>query len=672
MRIKSRIITVIATLLFCVLNNNPLQGQIVNCEEFSKDSLLKLKQYYDSLLPPVYRTLDLDSLKSKVIETKLATIDTLKLSLSRLSEEYLMKRFRINDSIVRLYVDINYFKEAKNSLEKAIEIRNLINLSEKDQIQFMIIEAFVYFNLREYSESIQTLDNALKILDESENNIDSKYIITIYNFLIINYIEKGEIIKGFKYKYKFKKILQDPDNQKYWPVYYNTTADLYRKFGQWDSAKCFLLESLHLKLKDKDDNLPSLAKTFNNLGEVYEKKGAFDSALLFHELGLKIKKRISHKYPFIDAGTSLMNKGLCLYHSGDKLERVFYYYDTTIYIQYQNRNFQEIPEVVNYYAEYLNNSYPDIKDSILRARDSLLACIQYSDEKSPDRRKTYKWLYKSYLKLGDSTKALEYLIELNKFDTDLTKQKQILNKHYLDLYEKGKLNLEQRSNQLQNLVRILYIGISFLVLLLIAVFYLYIINRRANKVIRIKDKTISSDNKVIVNTVKEISNLEKVIDKMGAIDSETLSPEDKIFKMEKQLAKKDGVIKTLKDQIESYIDKLVRQRQNIILEEGATWLDVKGDITGQVIIGSTLNNVRNKIENNEGKETLKLFNNAVASIRESEQEQAIRYLNFYTQEYEKENPDKSKLTKYWNKIQNVLKGVQSVIEFGSLISGFIL
>ena len=52
-----------------------LVSQKMSCTEFTKDSLFKLKDYYNEILPTDYRRINVDSLKEDRIKTNLDNFD---------------------------------------------------------------------------------------------------------------------------------------------------------------------------------------------------------------------------------------------------------------------------------------------------------------------------------------------------------------------------------------------------------------------------------------------------------------------------------------------------------------------------------------------------------------------------------------------------------------------
>ena len=190
--------------------------------------------------------------------------------------------------------------------------------------------AYIYNNLGKFYNDLSKYDEAISYYDKSENLLINSKGVDIKNLLAVVYGNKGNVFthKGDYEKaisYLTKAInLYESISQKQSDYYLRTLMDLglvYDMKGDYYQAIKYYSESA------KNTELPSVVKSYRNLGNLYSRLDINDSALYFYRRAIHYTN-IFYKEPSYDMALCYQYYGEVLNKSGS--DSAIWYYDKSI------------------------------------------------------------------------------------------------------------------------------------------------------------------------------------------------------------------------------------------------------------------------------------------------------------------------------------------------------
>ncbi len=520
-------------------------------------------------------------------------VDSLKKTLPKLNEKAKAEGYNkigvyykvvsIDSALVYIQKAIVSSKKCEDSIELAKAYLTLAN---------------VYINLYKYDESEKLINNSLKIftIKKDKLGIAKSYLI----FALLN-IVKGENNRNLEYTNKALKIyLQYSDKKGIAESNLNLCSYYIKKNNYKKAAEC-ALKSLNLFEEIKDNY--GIASAYNNLGIIYNLQSNSEKAIIYFEKALSYYKKTEYN---IGQAQTLNNLGI-LYLKNNKLPEAKKRFDKSLKIYNKSKNINYINITKNNIAEYYNriNKY----DSAIILYNEILTYFKKTDSKKdicitlfnistvyvksnknsealknlnlclplieniPDlklKQLVYFSLSEVYNNLNNSEKSLEYYKLYNVIcDSLYIKEKDFIASEIEQKYEyeanqqKIKLLLKQKEIQkiqekklYSNYVYLIII-LSFLIILILFLIWMYNQKRVTSKRIKNINSILKKTNDKLIVREKELVAFNKRKDKILSIISHDLkSPVSSFTAFTKLLYDKHKTLK--EDEINNYL-KLINK-----------------------------------------------------------------------------------------------------------------
>jgi tetratricopeptide (TPR) repeat protein len=186
------------------------------------------------------------------------------------------------------------YKKSIDFYEKSLE---LYTTKKTDKI-FMIIDilnsiGFAYFNLKNYTKSLEYLNRSLTHrLEIYQSYEDSGIAMTLNNIgMVKNHLnENKEALETFNKSLSIIKKIYSEDNMNVANIY-NNIGMVFCDFGDYKEALNYLEKALTIK-QSKNNKSLTVANTLNNIGIVYSLSEQDDKAINFFEQSLEIKNNL--------------------------------------------------------------------------------------------------------------------------------------------------------------------------------------------------------------------------------------------------------------------------------------------------------------------------------------------------------------------------------------------
>ncbi len=326
-------------------------------------------------------------------------------------EEALSRAEKINNSVAKIeiliemgevYEELNYFKEAKESYEKAGEI-----VKKKFGEKLFLVLIFnnlgiVDWKLGNLSSAEEYLKRSLKIAENIP--IESLEVGKSLNVLGIIAHEKGDFNIAEDYYQRALKI-----REKFAPDSLEVASSL-NNLGllAWNRGNLILAEEYHKKALNIRENLNpnslDVATSFNNLGNVFYDKGDLISAEEYYKKALEIRENIMSES--IDVAVSLNNLGIVARRKGD-LKTAEDYYKKALNI------YEKITPENLYTAQILTNlgTVAFDKGDLKSAEEYFKRALKIREELAPDSldvAESFNNLGAIFWSLGNLSFAEEY------------------------------------------------------------------------------------------------------------------------------------------------------------------------------------------------------------------------------------------------------------------------
>ncbi len=164
-------------------------------------------------------------------------------------------------------------------------------LPEKDKAEYYFDRGLGYYNLNQYSNALEFLNQALEIYvsDDDKPNMGRCYnnIGNIYNKLSI-------FNKAMEYHILSLELEEGLDNKEGIISSLNNIGNVLRNIDKFDQALDYYQKALNTSYEINDKK--SLSITLNNIGNIYLSKENFENALKFYNRSLVLKKELNDNF----------------------------------------------------------------------------------------------------------------------------------------------------------------------------------------------------------------------------------------------------------------------------------------------------------------------------------------------------------------------------------------
>ena len=175
-------------------------------------------------------------------------------------------------------------------------------LPEKDRAEYYFDRGLGYYNLNQYSNALEFLNQALEIYvsDDDKPNMGRCYnnIGNIYNKLSI-------FNKAMEYHILSLELEEGLDNKEGIISSLNNIGNVLKNIDKLDQALDYYQKALNISYEINDKK--SLSITLNNIGNIYLSKENFENALKFYNRSLVLKKELNDNF---GAATTYNNIGI--------------------------------------------------------------------------------------------------------------------------------------------------------------------------------------------------------------------------------------------------------------------------------------------------------------------------------------------------------------------------
>jgi len=343
------------------------------------------------------------------------------------------------------------WNESLDNLNKALQIIKHSNNDLTRLISIYLNIGLVYDAKGDYSEALSFYLNALR---EAERMKDDDKISKVLNNIGLVYYKRQKtkinLAKSLEYLYKGMMVRKKLNDEKGLGSSYYNIGLVYFSFA--DIEKDTVTKNLYLdtslkyfdnaiKIKEKYKDKRGMATTLTNIANIYALKKHIDKAREYFNNALKISEEIDDK-----AGISVV------------LHNIGFLYSTE----------RKYLEAMNYYVNSLNIAINiDYKEIIM---------------------KNYEMLSKAYMEVSDYKKAYEYLYKYDSIKDSINNKTQLLAEIQAK-YDTEKINNEKKLLEKEKQIQkfLLYstlIGLGFLFIVIIAIWYAY--NQKRKIVVLLK------------------------------------------------------------------------------------------------------------------------------------------------------------------------------------------
>lgn len=460
------------------------------------------------------------------------------------------------DSYKKLGIVYLYDNDNDNSrkyIKESLILATRINDNYRIANAYYLIGATYYYS-DIYDKALENYKTALYIAEE---NGYKDVIENCYNVIGILKKVQGKYDEAIEYYLKSLKLAEEERNL-------DGVADLYNNIGLIYTTQGLYIQALNyfnksLQIAESNNNRYKIVKLYSNIGLVYENEGKYDTALKNYNKSLKVANEIDYKGGISNA---LGNIGNILKHKGLYKEAIVNLNKALLIRKELNDkegialSFQSLGEVNLILADSVAFTKSDRTHFLSNAITFSEKAFTLSDKINIPSIKLVSaiTLKEAYKKLGNSSKALEYLeiytiIHDSIFNREKFKAIAELEKKYNKekdqlLIEQFKKDLELRNEkvkkqQLENLIEKRQKYALALILLFSILTISYIILRlRKNKKIskKIKEQYLElvKQNIKITTKNKEIEKQKEVIAELVKQFEDTINNlEDVYFKTDR-------------------------------------------------------------------------------------------------------------------------------------------
>jgi len=402
------------------------------------------------------------------------------------------------------------YAEALDYHVEALRIREI----HKDRVgmaQSLNNIGVIYYNLRAYKEAIEFYEKALQIRIGIG---DTNELFKSYNNLGIVSQIAGDYGKSLEYFFEILKIVEATNNNEDLTHILNKIGNVYYATKIYDEALVFFKRA-H-EVSQNENQLKELNRSLNNMGNVYFETGRIKEALQSYEQALKIAEQIQD---YRSVGITMNNMGM-IYKQLGNYDKALSYCMGSIQARLDVKDsssiFHPLTTVSQIYM--LKKNYDEALVHLNRAFE--IASLRNERRQMLIAYEIYHELYRDlgnyrtaldYYKLYSSTKDSLMNDESNKRIAELKITYEVDKKDKENIILRQQNEYQRRMNNIQ---KTSFVAISFLVFLLLIMFYFrHKHNLRTNKILYDKNVKITEQSdkmREILNNL--IENEKKLIE----------------------------------------------------------------------------------------------------------------------------------------------------------------
>jgi tetratricopeptide (TPR) repeat protein len=184
-----------------------------------------------------------------------------------------------------------------------------------------------WFRLGLLMITVAQFDKAQQVFEMIlDRTTDEKEKGEIYYYLGWIKTDQGKYTEAITYFEKALEIKQKtlPANDPSLATSYNNIGEVYRNMGEYSKALSYYEKALEIRQKTLPPNHPDLANSYSCIGSVYYDMGEYSKALSYYEKALEIyQKTLPANHP--DLATSYVNIGLVYDNMGEYSKALSYY-----------------------------------------------------------------------------------------------------------------------------------------------------------------------------------------------------------------------------------------------------------------------------------------------------------------------------------------------------------
>ncbi len=381
----------------------------------------------------------------------------------------------------------DFYNSLNDTIKSKLYASAFLSKAKKENSQIHISKGYhLYIYLNNGKEKIlKYCDSLIKIA--SNNNY--------YKYSTISYLEKGNYYYQSKdFKSALNNYLEANDHAKLYKgelkleliIDYNIGLIKSRLGKNGEALDIF---RRHWELKKNDSNIEEVLESLYSLADSYMKNGEYDSSSFYNSLGIKKASiyKMSEQY-----NKFILNEGIVQFKEGnyskslDSLNKVLGFFG-------RKHMDNELIEVYYYLGENFRKQN-NIKEAVLNFKrvDSIFL---KSKDIIPEARKAYEVLINYYKSKKDNRNQLFYIERLLKADSLLNTNYKYLNNKIISDYDTPILitKKQQIIDELNKEKRIYYFGISFLLIAVFTISFLFFNYRKREKINRERFKELISE-----------------------------------------------------------------------------------------------------------------------------------------------------------------------------------
>ncbi|MDW3191731.1 MAG: CHAT domain-containing tetratricopeptide repeat protein [Cytophagales bacterium] len=305
---------------------------------------------------------------------------------------------------------LGIFDQAKQDLEKALELSDQINGDQSDQgAEIMANLASVYMRLGGFQEALSYYQQSLTI-KESLFGIDDPGTRNTHDNIGIIHTYMGRFDEAIKSQNRGIELLrQQPKvDSVELATSYSNLAFSYGQMGDSYEALSLYMKNLEISRRHLPEGHYLVVRAYNNVGAILTRMGDFNRALNFHKEALNLIQSNNENVSTPDLGVTYVNLGACSLHAGDH-EKGLYYYKKAL-----NFDLKSLPPTHPYIAEdlsFIGDSYFDgaqYDSAIFYHRKALDINLSQFGPKHQAVATSYNNLSKDYEFIQDYEAALDF------------------------------------------------------------------------------------------------------------------------------------------------------------------------------------------------------------------------------------------------------------------------
>lgn len=396
-----------------------------------------------------------------------------------------------------------------------------------------------------YKEALKFQLKALEFAGQLKND---SLIAYEYNRLGIIYKQLGAYSIALEYYQKALLIYEKTGNRRGIGDMYNNIGNIYRKRGNIEDALEYFFKTL--KIRKELNDLENYANIMNNIGNVYLDLGIYNEALNYHQQSLKVKIEMDNQYGMSISYNNIGDVYLKLNKPTDALEYYLKSYELSISMNNKGGIAAHLTDIGKTYLAMKNYEVAEknlsesmkimeeIGDKVGMIDSYIGFCKLYIQLAKYDKAleflhrslaiaKKESFLdniaeiyllyseiyglthepvlalenYKNYTQIRDSIFSSEVANHLMEFQLKLKADEFELEKNLLEEENRyQQLSLKKKNQFIYFLAAI----VILIMVLIITIFSRYRSNKKANKALASKNKSINEHNlflKVLMNTI---------------------------------------------------------------------------------------------------------------------------------------------------------------------------